>query len=119
MKQILKGIAILAATTLLLNTFTWAEAPGIPVNPPSIIQAQEPLEVLWKERGGEILVETVCFNYPVTSDEHKGCRKLAKKKFSEECSRFRQLYYDSKPYYDKEYEQQMEKYCDADLEFTP
>ena len=83
------------------------------------VQVPPPLEVYWKERSGEILPETVCFNYPEDSKEYLGCRKLAAERFSAECNRYQRLYHDSRPYYDEEYERQMEKYCLAADRFSP
>ena len=85
------------------------------VNPAALptAQNQSPLEILWKERDGKILVETVCFNYPVESDLHQGCKNLARQKFRDECNRFSALYNDSRPYYLEEYRLGMEKFCGA------
>jgi hypothetical protein len=84
-----------------------------------IAQQPEPLEVYWKERGGVILVDTVCFNYSDDSRELKGCQKLAIKKFQEECEKYTRLYHDSRPYYDKDYWNQKEKYCTAVTDYIP
>lgn len=85
------------------------------INPSELPISQQPapLEVYWKERGGMILIDTVCFNYPEDSNELKGCRKLALKKFREECEKYTRLYHDSRPYYDEDYWNQKEKYCTA------
>ena len=86
-----------------------------PIDPALLPTADipEPLEVLWKERGGRIVIDSVCFNYPKDSADYKSCRKLAAKKFKEECERYTTLYYDSKPFYYDEYKSGKLKYCTA------
>ena len=78
----------------------------------------ELLEVKWKERGGMIVTDSVCFNYPEESNEHKGCMQLATDRFKRECEDFKLLYYNSRPRYDEEYKRGMEKFCDALDELT-
>jgi len=122
-----KSIKILSITffivviSCLSPFFLFAATPVKPAGPTDLptVQGPEPLEVYWKERDGAILLETVCFNYSEESKENKGCRRLAIKKFREECGRYQKLYHDSRPYYDEDYRRQMEKYCAAANDFTP
>lgn len=108
-------LLIISAFVLLLGLNFASPACSAPINPSAlpVVMNQEPLEILWKERHGQILVETVCFNYPDNSKERRGCLKLAIKKFRDECERFTRLYNDSRPYYLDEYRDGMEKYCQA------
>ena len=78
-----------------------------------------PLNVYWKERGHQIRLETVCFNYGENTSGYRDCRKLASQKFKDECQRFTELYHDSRPYYDKTYKDEMDKFCPAADEFKP
>lgn len=109
---------IRAALLVVLICAVSAAAVAAPVIDPSQLpvetDAPEPLEVLWKERSGEILLETVCFNYADAPDKKEGCRKLALKKFKEECARNKELYLD---FYYKRYKEAMHKYCDAADDF--
>ena len=97
-----------------------AEPVNKSINPAMVtINKQPPLNVYWKERGGQILIDTVCFDYAKDTREYRGCRKLANEKFNAECERFSKLYKDSRPYYDKEYQREMKKYCSATEVFVP
>jgi len=65
------------------------------------------------------LLESVCFDYDVSSSEYRSCRKLARNKFKEECKRYTDLYNDSRPYYDETYENERDKFCQAAVDFVP
>jgi len=115
------NIAVVTVSIIMFTAIVHADSNGSIVNPAELptSQAPEPLEVKWKERGGHIVIDSVCFNYDESMSENKGCRRLAHQKFEQECDRFRRLYHDSRPYYDQDYFKQMEKYCQAASEFHP
>lgn len=113
------GVTLAITISFVLSAITPIGSFANPSELPTSQQAPEPLEVKWKERGGQILVDSVCFNYAESLPENKGCRRLAEQKFEQECERYRRLYHDSRPYYDQDYWKQMEKYCQAAADFHP
>lgn len=67
--------------------------------------------VKWKERGGRIAHDSVCYNIKYGSIEYRKCRKQAKAYFKKQCRNYSEKYRDAKYPYRLEYEKQKSKFC--------
>lgn len=80
---------------------------------------QKSYSVRWKERSGEIVHDSVCYNYPEGSIEYRGCRVQAKRYFTQQCRSLTEKYEKTRAPYNRTYAPDRKKFCYSADAFFP
>lgn len=74
-------------------------------------------KLYWRERGGEVVLSTVCDNYGYGSIAYRGCRAQAKHHFEEQCRVYRHKEEHSSGALRERYLGERRRFCHAASQF--